>query len=297
MPDAMPAVDSAPPPSELPMHLSDTGLYADFSAKTVSAGLVQFAPRNVLWSDAAVKLRWIKVPDGKAIDATDMDRWTFPVGTQLWKEFALDGKRLETRLIWRIADTGDREKDVLFGAYIWNDDESDAVFEKDGQENIRGTMHDAPSADTCWKCHIGEPGRVLGFSALQLPSLDGLPLDPPQTGQPYAAPNAALGYLHANCGHCHNPYGNAWSFNDMVLRLNVDEHDAANNGIVNTTFNKPLQSWVGHGYTDRIVPGDADTSAVTYRMSLRTENMQMPPIATELVDETGLNLVRTWIEP
>ena len=286
-------VDAAP--SELPMLLSQTGLYTDIGAKTLAASSREFAPRHVLWSDAATKTRWIQLPYGGVIDTSDIDHWTFPVGTKLFKEFAKDGKRLETRLVWRVADTGDRERDTLFGTYLWNDSETDATFAPDGGENLRGTQHDAPSADTCWKCHIGEPGRALGVSAIQLSSLADWPLsDPPATT--FAAPNAAMGYLHANCGHCHNPNGSAWSSSSMILRLAATDTDPADTDLYRSTVGVPLQQWLNHGYTDRIVAGDADTSAIPYRMSERTANMQMPPIATELPDTDGIELVRLWID-
>jgi len=296
---AQPAPPDAAPvqPSVLPAKLSRTGLYADVASKTLAETVIEFRPRNVLWSDAADKLRWIQLPDGAIIDSSSMDRWTFPVGTKWFKEFSLGGKRLETRVIWRVADTGDREMDTLFGSYVWNDDETEATFEKAGAVNLRGTQHDAPSADSCWKCHVGEPGRALGFSALQLADLSTLPLsDPPPAGTTYAAPNAALGYLHANCGHCHNPSGSAWATSGMVLRLDVDERDAAASELYRTTVGAPLERWIDHGYTSRIVAGDPDASALLYRMTQRTMTDQMPPIATEYVDPTGIDLVRTWIQ-
>jgi len=296
-------VDPVPPdaalvlPSALPAKLSRTGLYADFESKTLVDSVIEFEPRNVLWSDAAVKRRWIQLPAGATIDTSSMDRWTFPVGTKWFKEFSLGGKRLETRLIWRVADTGDREKDTLFGSYVWDDTETEATFAKDGSVNLRGTQHDAPSADACWKCHIGEPGRALGFSALQLGDVSALPLsDPPPAGTTYAAPNAALGYLHANCGHCHNPSGSAWATSGMVLRLDVGERDSATTGSYRTTVGVPLENWLNHGYTNRIVAGDPDNSALLYRMTQRTMTIQMPPIATEFSDPDGIDLVRTWIQ-
>jgi hypothetical protein len=294
----MPAPDAAPVlPTELPARLSETGLYVDVASKTVAAGNVEFAPRNVLWSDAAAKLRWIHLPANATIDTTVMDHWTFPVGTQWFKEFSRDGKRLETRVIWRVADTGDREQDTLFGSYLWNDDETEAMFVKEGAQNVRGTTHDVPSADACWKCHIGEPGRALGFSALQLGDVADLPLsNPPPAGVSYTAPEPALGYLHANCGHCHNENGSAWASSQMVLRLSVDERVAATTTIAETTIGVPLQQWVGHGFTNRIVAGDPDNSALLYRMTQRTQNMQMPPIATEVSDPIGIDLVRQWIQ-
>lgn len=286
-------IDAAP--TEIPMLLSQTGLYTDIEAKTLSRGLRELSPRNVLWSDAATKTRWILIPEGAVIDTSDIDHWTLPVGTKLFKEFAKDGKRLETRLIWRVADTGDRERDTLFGAYVWNDTETEATFAEGGGENLRGTQHDAPAADVCWKCHIGEPGRALGVSAIQLPSLEGWPLSDPPSGT-FAAPNAAMGYLHANCGHCHNPNGSAWSSSNMVLRLSATDSDPAATQLYQSTVGVPLQQWLNHGYTDRIVAGDADTSAIPYRMSQRAANMQMPPIATEEADVDGIALVRQWID-
>ncbi len=284
-------------PSALPQLLSETGLYVDITDKDLAPRLVEFAPANVLWSDAADKRRWYGLPVGAVIDSSDMDRWRFPVGTKFFKEFALDGKRLETRLIWRVADSGDRENDTLVGSYVWNDSETEATFAPDGAQNLRGTAHDAPSADACWKCHVGEPGHALGVSALQLGDVTGIPLSsPPADATPFAAPNAALGYLHANCGHCHNKSGSAWSSSSMILRLRVDERDAATTQLVQTTVGVPLQQWNGNGYADRIVAGDPDASAAFYRMTQRAMNVQMPPIATERTDDGGVALVRAWIE-
>ena len=283
-------------PTALPLHLSETGLYSDFAGRVVADGTRVFAPNNVLWADGSTKVRWIQLPEGAEIDTTDMDHWLFPVGTKWFKEFSLAGKRLETRLIWRVADTGDRERDTLLGSYVWDDTETEATFAKDGAMNLRGTDHDAPAADTCWKCHIGEPGRALGFSALQLGDVSGLPLSaPPPAGTTFAAPEPAQGYLHANCGHCHNPNGGAWANSSLILRLDVAERTAATTKLVQTTVGVDIQQWLGHGYTKRIVAGDPTSSELWFRMTQRAPNIQMPPIATEYADPTGVELLRTWI--
>jgi len=281
-------------PTTLPAKLSETPLYKDIATKTLANGTIEFTPANVLWSDAAEKHRWIQLPPGTQIDSSNMDHWVFPVGTVFFKEFDLDGKRLETRIVWHVADTGNRETDYLLGAYVWDDTETDATFEKDGAQDIRGTDHDAPAADTCWRCHVGEAGHVLGFSALQLGDTSAWPLTV-QPGVTFAAPNAALGYLHANCGHCHNPDGSAWVDSHMVLRLDTSEHDATTTQIYQTTVGVPLEQWIGRGYTTRIIAGDPDNSAVFVRMASRAMNVQMPPLATEYVDPTGMDLLRTWI--
>jgi hypothetical protein len=281
-------------PTTMPAKLSQTPLYADIATKTLAEGTIEFTPANVLWSDGAEKHRWIQLPPGAQIDSTDMNHWVFPVGTVFFKEFDLNGMRLETRMVWHVRDTGDRETDYLLGAYVWDDTESDATFVPGGEDNLRGTPHDAPSADTCWRCHVGDAGHVLGFSALQLGDTSAWPLTV-QPGVTFAAPNAALGYFHANCGHCHNPRGSAWVDSQMILRLDVDEHDAMSTQIYQTTVGVPLQQWVGNGYTSRIVAGDPTNSAVFVRMSSRAMNVQMPPIATEFVDPNGMDLLISWI--
>ncbi len=281
-------------PVAFPERLSQAGLYADIATKEVAAGSREFAPQYVLWSDGADKRRWVQLPAGAEIDTTDPDHWRFPVGTKFFKEFGRDGARLETRLIWRVGDTGDREADTLMGAFVWDDDESDAVFAPDGASDLRGTDHDAPSADACWRCHIGEPGQVLGLSGVQLADPGDWPLS--TAVAPYQAPEPALGYLHANCGHCHSPSGGAWPDSGMVLRLDVAEQDAAGTQIVQTTVDQPLEQWLGRGFDYRIVAGDPAQSALAYRMGQRGSPAQMPPLASEHADADGQALVNQWIE-
>src|SRR6185312_8178357 len=84
-----------------PTELRCTGLYADWATKTVAADVRPYDPGLHLWSDGAGKTRWIYLPPGTKIDSSNMDQWTFPAGTKVWKEFALGGTRIETRLIWK----------------------------------------------------------------------------------------------------------------------------------------------------------------------------------------------------
>jgi hypothetical protein len=292
--------------------LSSEKLYSDFDTREIASDLIYFEPVHVLWSDGAVKRRWIRIPSGQTIDTSNLDRWRFPVGTQVFKEFSRNGVPLETRLIERIADTGDPRRDFWMGSFVWLPDGSDAVFRAEGAVNINGTDHDAPAADKCETCHIGEPGRLLGFSAVQLsgsavfslrdakdlgilsqpPPLDdyGLPGDPPV--------RAALGYLHANCGHCHNPSGHSWSSTTMNLRAFASERGLApeQTTIWQNTVNVPLQSFMKPGFAKRVVPASPDTSALLYRMSVRIEMEEMPPLATKHEDPTGVGVIRAWIE-
>src|SRR5688572_2248112 len=72
--------------NQAPSLLSETGLYLS-DMTTLGPGVRPFEPGHELWSDAAEKKRWIALPEGEAIDTSDMDYWDYPIGTRLWKEF------------------------------------------------------------------------------------------------------------------------------------------------------------------------------------------------------------------
>jgi hypothetical protein len=151
------------------------------------------------------------------------------------KEFrAPDGTLLETRLIEHVADTGSDDVDFWTGAFVWRADGGDAVLTPEGATHVNGTSYDVPAQAMCRSCHAGKPGYALGLSHVQLSgpgrgmrladfTAAGLLTDPPASefvtpGDPVTA--GALGYLHANCGHCHNPLGAA-SYVGMTLRLSA----------------------------------------------------------------------------
>jgi hypothetical protein len=114
-------VDTKPPPPASgilvsgPALLSQTGLYSDFANRTIATGIIEFAPRFPSWTDGATKRRWILIPQGKTVDTTDMNQWTFPAGTKLWQEFTY-GKIVETRFLWK---QGDGWSNWWMGAYVW----------------------------------------------------------------------------------------------------------------------------------------------------------------------------------
>jgi hypothetical protein len=280
--------------SGTPFLLSMLGLYADMASKTPAPDLLPYTPTYVLWSDGAEKARWLRLPAGTAIDNRDSDHWQFPVGTVLFKEFSANGKKLETRVIAR---TGAGERDYFFGAFVWRDDESDAVLTWDGQSDVRGGEHDVPSVKQCGTCHNGEPGRVLGFSAVQLSSV---PVPLQVVASSYRVPGSelesrALGYLHANCGHCHNPSGSARPDTDLTLRLSVAQQTVADTLPFRSTVGVRLQSFQSNDFALRVVAGDVAQSGLYFRMSQRGPRTQMPPIASEHTDEAGLRDVAAFI--
>ena len=109
--------------TKLPRTLRETGLYAPGTARMVRDGIAAFSPQYALWSDGAEKRRWLFLPPGTFIDASRPDEWVFPRGTRLWKEFALDGRPVETRYIERLRDGSWR-----FATYVWNEAGDEAVL-------------------------------------------------------------------------------------------------------------------------------------------------------------------------
>ncbi|MDB4972372.1 MAG: hypothetical protein JWN48_713 [Myxococcaceae bacterium] len=301
-----PAHDAAtcvPPRFELPLldagpglRLSQLGLYQDSAAKQLACDLVAYQPRSALWSDGAEKQRWLRLPAGGQVDNSDPDALQFPAGTVLFKEFALDGKRLETRVLARLG----RDPEATFlGAFAWLDDESDALLVSDAQSDVRGTTHDIPAASDCQTCHHGEREHVLGFSTVQQPDVPANLFSSPVRASPLTGDPStvdALQYLHANCAHCHNQRGIAFSQTSLVLRLTAGQSDPLLTTIYQQTVGKPLErAALTASVSLRVAPGQPEASALVARMQTRDPSYAMPPLATEQPDPAGLSLVRAWI--
>jgi hypothetical protein len=291
----------------VPMSLAETGLYRAGSTVDLADGVIEYAPSYVLWSDGAEKRRWLFLPPGTAIDTSAMDDWQFPVGTKAWKQFTRDGKKIETRLLWKT------EAGWFMRAFAWDDTETEALAAPNGVVDARGTDHDIPESGACRTCHEGSADTLLGVSAIQL-SHDGPGLtlqalaaagslsDAPASGD-YRLPAgddwAVLGYLHANCGTCHNPNGVAFDRAEgLQLWLTVDSVAGAIDATPSytSTVGVPLSDAIA-GYGVRVAAGSSAQSALVYRMEVtRGDDLAMPPLATELVDMDNVNRVKAWID-
>jgi hypothetical protein len=313
----------APPAhaAALPQHLRDTGLYARGSGEEIAAAVLPFRPQYALWSDGAEKRRWIRLPPGGRIDARDPDRWVFPVGTRLWKEFSL-GRRLETRMLERTR-SGWR-----FATYVWTQDGTDAVLAPPdgipaGVEVPAGGRWTIPGTGDCKACHEGQPNPVLGFNALQLSSdrdpgaphastahaevqledllarglLRGPPPSlaaaPPRIATPRPDERAALGYLHANCGICHNRHGPLAGIG-LDLLQSLSEGPASVERTRASALEVRALRPVG-GADVRVEPGKPEHSVLFRRMGARDPLDQMPPLGSEKPDREALALVERWI--
>jgi hypothetical protein len=317
----------AAPPAPLPPTLRDTGWRLAAPGGEPPSGIVAFSPQYPLWSDGADKRRWLQLPPGTFIDASKPDAWVFPRGTRLWKEFSHGGRPVETRYIERLADGSWR-----FAAYVWNEAGTDAVLAP--ARGIAALpaptapqgRYAVPSRTDCLACHASTTVPVLGLGVLQL-SADRDPLAP--GGRPLRAgehdlralvargwvrglpkqlltqparvdgatlvERAALGYLHANCGHCHNTSAARVPLN-LTLAQRAADPAAARAEVLRATLDAVARYQpAGAGDAVIVAPGRPEASLLASRMQSRHSQVQMPPLGTQLPDPEGLALIQRWI--
>jgi hypothetical protein len=316
----------APQPPRL---LSETGLYAAGKPFEIDPRNRPFSPQYPLWSDGAHKRRWVFLPAEATIDATHVDDWVFPVDTRFWKEFELNGQKVETRFLWKAT-----ESDWVFASYVWDEAQRDAVLApEEGLPGVAevapGRRHSIPSRLDCRACHDSARTEILGFNALQLSTdrdpnaIHGEPLrpgmvtlrtlvdeqvlrpqradlltDPPRIPADNPRTRAVLGYLSANCGACHNAESSITSSVGMRLKQPARQPDRHMNAALATIVGRPA-TWTmpgaAHGASELVVPGAPGLSALVYRMKSRRPSSQMPPLGTVVSDDKAVELVTRWI--
>jgi uncharacterized repeat protein (TIGR03806 family) len=174
--------------SALPPLLSQTGAFSNTPGMIPTNGLIPYNPNTPLWSDAALKTRWLALPYNGGLDTYDQQigfstngEWSFPSGTVFVKHFSLVTdetdtnsipRRLETRLLVR-----DTNGAVYGVTYKWRADNSDAdLLAASLSENILITNATGvrtqtwyyPSPADCLVCHTPVANYVLGVKTRQL---------------------------------------------------------------------------------------------------------------------------------
>lgn len=314
-----------------PRFLTDTGLYADATALKVDPRNRRFSPQYPLWSDGATKRRWVQLPAGSKIDVSELEKWELPVGTKFWKEFSFNGRRVETRFLWRVSK--DR---WVFASYVWNEQQTNAErAAEEGVGNITeiadGKRHSIPSVTECRSCHDSSRTETLGFDLIQLsdardpnalhaepfaadmmtlktlveedrltPARPELVAAPPRIAAGSPVTRAALGYLSTNCGSCHNKASSIASLG-LHLKWNDSYRDGTTPDCVaalSTTINV-RGHWVVPELPDEsrlINPGHPESSAIIRRVKSRRPLSQMPPIGTVIADKEAVDVLTSWIQ-
>jgi mono/diheme cytochrome c family protein len=179
----------------LPALLSETGAYLNTSNRVPAPGLIPYVPNTPLWSDNAVKSRYMGVPNNLGLSSPAQQigfaatgQWSFPAGTVFVKNFDLvvnqtnpsvPLQRLETRLLVRDTNGG-----VYGVTYKWLPDNSDAVLLSNSLTeailvtNASGVFAQNwyyPSPADCLTCHTIVASNVLGVNTRQLNGTNNYP--------------------------------------------------------------------------------------------------------------------------
>ena len=313
-----------------PRQLSEFGFFADMGAQRPAEGVVPFAPITALFSDKALKYRFVHVPAGEAARYVADEAFAFPVGSALVKTFAFpadfrtpdsDVRLIETRVLLRQADGWNA------WAYLWNEDQTDAVL------NIAGARIDVaatdeqgaplaftyavPNKNQCKGCHaldgeivpLGPKARNLnGDHAYEdgprnqlahwrdagmldgLPAIADLPAVPDWRDEDAGLDARARAWLDVNCAHCHRRAGPA---SNSGLFLTYNETDPRALGI----GERPVAAGRGSGGRSfDIDPGRPENSILLYRVESTEPGVMMPELGRVLPDPEAVALLRRWIE-
>lgn len=316
----------------------------------------EYSPQYPLWSDGADKKRWVYLPRGKKIDTSNPNSWVFPIGTKLWKEFSFiesgKNRKIETRLLEKTSDTDWLAETYVWNEF----QTAAILAPEEGIKNHypleNGKYYDIPSKHDCSYCHSKadidsgpQKTPVLGFSALQLSddrdpnAIHGNKLKPemitlselqrlrkttrklllmPRIQDVDTAPlqRSVFGYLHANCGHCHNESG----LSEFTTTLNFNHDATANyiqqNGTYKTAIGKSISDYLNPtGSPEKVInPSAAEDSALIYRMTEEQEEytfevpqwhhsagfsltvgVKMPFVGTNVVDTEAVDIIKEYI--
>jgi uncharacterized repeat protein (TIGR03806 family) len=312
-----------------PRKLSESGLFVSTKTLQPTPGLIPYDVNVPLWSDGATKERFIALPNESKIGFELEGGWDLPEGAVLVKTFWLDmdrgntnsARRLETRLLTL-------QQGLWHGyTYLWNEEQTDADLLGPAGTNRTYTIRDSqatggtreqtwhfPSRSECILCHTKAVNWVLGLNTLQMNKdhlyghvmdnqlrtlehlalfTNALPKGPselPRLCNPHDATAStearARSYLHANCAHCHVDYGGGNARFQLLYTLALDK-----TGILNTL---PQNGNLGIAEARIVAPGEPDRSLIPYRMAKLGQG-RMPHVASSVVDEDAVKLIRDWI--
>lgn len=311
-----------------PQTLAAFRLFTDAGARTPNAGVTPYELNTPLWSDGALKFRYLYLPPGARATYREDGVFELPVGAVLIKTFAIapDMRRptenvrfLETRLL-----VHQRDGWVAL-PYVWNEEQTEARLSLIGA-SVPISFTDAggaavafewsvPNRNQCKGCHeesneivpVGPSARNLNRMHdygdgpenqlahwLSAGLIDQAPADAPRAANAYDPSSGTLeerarSYLHVNCAHCHNPQGPAHT-SGLDLRWSTETPIAWG---VNKRPTAAGRASAGLQFA--IAPGQPDQSFLVHRMESNDPGEMMPELGRTVRDDRAIALIREWI--
>lgn len=312
-------------------RLSDYGFFiGKISEQIPNEGVIPYDISAELFSDYALKARFIHLPKGQKLNYRADGTFDYPIGTTLIKTFyypadfrtpSENQRNIETRLLIL------SEKGWRGYPYVWNEDQTDAFFEIAGERkdvsfiDLSGNKisfnYSVPNFNQCKSCHVnenqmipigpkvrllnhqyqypdGKMNQLEKWSLLEM--INGLPelTTLPHTSN-YEDPNDGSLNDRARAWidiNCAHCHITGAPGETSGLFLNIEEINPAQLGIL-----KPPVA-AGRGAGNRlhtIVPGKPDESILIYRIESSDPGIMMPEIGRKLVHKEGVALIREWI--
>ena len=322
------------PTDEIPTLLSQTGAFTDLAALTPAPGIIPYAVNSPLWSDGALKKRWVALANDGTHDSPEEQinlfknaDWQFPNGTVFIKHFELPvderdpsiTQKVETRFF--IIDEEGRGYGLT---YKWNDQGTDAelletfdqkafdIIDEFGQ--VREQIWEYPSRTQCMNCHTANAGFVLGVNTWQLNG----DYDYPSgiTSNQLATWNHLGMFAEAIEETDLEEYPKAKPLSDdYSLQEQVSAYLASNcahchrpggvEGTFDARFDTPMAykniiNALGISHNSPrgsmiVSAGEPENSQLWIRDNSIEEN-KMPPLAKSIVDEQYIRVLTEWIE-
>lgn len=308
-------------PFEFKDSLSQYGLFEGELRQLQPGGrAVKYVLSTPLFTDYAVKDRFIVLPKDSSIQYTVNGVLHFPDSTMIVKNFAYlnpshQKVMIETRLL--VKDPADHLWKVM--DYLWNAGQTDAIRHitgarvpitfLDDQGNVLSTHYQVPNTNDCKRCHnnegvlspIGPKARNLNTNdQLSVWTQSGILRGMPDLSQVdklpdwkdslhYTVAQRARAYLDVNCAHCHTKGGDAYN---TGLFLEYQQTDPAHVGIMKM----PVSAGGGAGGLNfDIIPGSPEASIMPYRMNSTEAGTAMPELARTVIHKEGVRLIQQWI--
>ena len=314
-----------------PDRLSQYGLFVgNIESQQPAEGVIPYDLNSALFSDYALKYRFLKLPPGSHATYSDRDAFEFPVGTVIAKTFAYPRDARDSSLGRRLIETRilERKPDGWVGLpYIWNAEQTEATLElAGGTQDVEWIHGDGltrtnnyiiPNANQCKGCHkTGETVTPIGPKARHLnrdfvyssgvenqleywTRLGVLTGAPPAVQAPRLAAwdDPSSGTLEARARawleiNCAHCHNPDGPARNSGLDLLASQHNPTAFGI----DKPPVAAGRGSGGREfDIVPGQPDKSIMVFRIDSTDAGIMMPELGKRLVHKEGLALVREWI--
>ncbi|SDE82098.1 hypothetical protein [Epilithonimonas hungarica] len=303
----------------------------DLKDLTPVAKVIPYEPASSLFTDYALKKRFIWMPEGtKAKYEEDGKTLDFPVGTTLIKNFYYNTlqpnnttKIIETRLMIR-KSTG-----WIFAEYIWNDAQTEATlltgedFESGSTQSITfkkqngdviSTDYRIPSEDNCFACHrldgkaipIGTKpqnlNNIYNYSTTNIKNQLQKLVDEGYLASYPATINSTVDYHDTSKpvdirlrsyldANCSHCHQQNARCDYRALRLQFNQTTNLTNLGVCLTAAEPVSSTI----SKIVAPGNYNKSVMHYRLQSTDGSNMMPLLGRTVVHDEGLLLVQEWI--